>query len=481
MRSSLPPSLPSVNTWYQSRTEAKMEVQMIGGADPNPMNGHANHQHVVAVATEAPRDWSSVVHRRLSQRPTRLKHSAGNYSCCIFRVPGTLSQLNPKAYKPRIVSIGPYHHGEEYVQMIEEHKPRFFSALLARTRSFGVDYNEYFNAVSSKEEEIRDCYSEPLNFGSSELIEMMVLDGCFIIEVFRVIEGIVAPDPDDPIFNMLWTFTSFMRDFLHLENQVPFFVLEMLYDMSKPPNEPQCSLVEVALRFFNYGVQRRPEVLEKYYGVSDVKHLLHLIQLSLIDLPTGTPREFNSEYLQLVHSVTKLRRAGIKFKPRKCDGWLDIQFNNGVLEIPPLTIDELTSSFFLNCVAFEQCYCYCSQHITSYVTFIGCLMTSADDASFLSDHQVLENYYGTYAEVARFFNDLGKDVGFDIGRSYLAGVMEDLNRYYRSRWRVWWAGLKRKYFGTPWSLISALAASLILVLTFIQSFFAIYAYMHPPN
>ncbi|KAI6669887.1 hypothetical protein NL676_004772 [Syzygium grande] len=300
------PSLVSAKTWYLNSRAAEMEVQMIGGANPNPMNGHGNHHHVVTVATDAARDWSSVVHRRLSQRPTRLKHSAGSYSCCIFKVPGTLLELNPKAYKPRIVSIGPYHHGKEYVHMIEEHKPRFFSALLARTRSFGVDYNDYFNALASKEEEIRDCYSEPLNFGSSELIEMMVLDGCFIIEMFRVIESIVTPEPDDPIFNMLWTFTSFMRDFLHLENQVPFFVLQTLYDMSKCPADPQCSLVEVALRFFNYGVQRPPDVLMKYYGVSDVKHLLHLIQMSLINLPPESPREFDDEYLQLAKGLQGL-------------------------------------------------------------------------------------------------------------------------------------------------------------------------------
>ncbi|KAI6669886.1 hypothetical protein NL676_004771 [Syzygium grande] len=78
-----------------------MEIEMIGGDNPNPMNGQANHHHAVTVATEAERDWSSVQNRL---------------------VPGNLSELNPKAYKPRIVSIGPYHHRSECVRMIEEHK-----------------------------------------------------------------------------------------------------------------------------------------------------------------------------------------------------------------------------------------------------------------------------------------------------------------------------------------------------------------------
>lgn len=99
--------------------------------------------------------------------------------------------------------------------------------------------------------------------------------------------------------------------------------------------------------------------------------------------------------------MIKLRRTGIKFKPRKGDGWLNIQFNNGVLEIPRLTIDELTSSFFLNRVAFERCYHNCSQHIISYVTFVECFIASVDDASFSLGHQVLENYHGVKRTIRR--------------------------------------------------------------------------------
>ncbi|KAF7847890.1 hypothetical protein BT93_L2479 [Corymbia citriodora subsp. variegata] len=457
-----------------SSSSAEMEVQMIEGANTNHMNAHADDPFVPGVAS----DWSTVVNSWLNQRPTRLKQSAGNSACCIFRVPETLIEINQKANKPRIVSIGPYHHEREGVQMIQEHKPRFFSALLARTR---VNFCDYFDAIASKEEDIRACYSEPLVFGASKLSEMMVLDGCFIIEVLRAVEGIIPRDPDDPIFKMPWPLTSLMRDFLHLENQVPFFVLQKLYDMSKSPDESQLSLTELVLQFFKYTVQRRPEVFTKYRGVSDVKHLLHLIQLSLINLPPEVPREFDDKYLRPVQSVTELRSAGIKFKPRKCNEWLDIQFNNGVLEIPPLMINDLTSSFFLNSITFEQCYSYCSPHITSYLAFIRCLVTTVDDASFLSVHHVLENKYGTDAEVASFFNDLGKDVGFNMERSYLAGVIEELNRYYESRWRGRWTMFKYKYFGNPGSLISALAGFVTLMLTAIQSFFAVYAYIYPPK
>lgn len=365
--------------------------------------------------------------------------------------------------------------------MIQEHKQRFFSALLARTRSFRVDSPHYVNAIESKAKDIRACYSEPLVFGESKLIEMMVLDGCFIIEVFRGMADIIPKHPDNPIFKIPWLRTSLMHDFLILENQVPFFVLQKLYDVSKSPDEPQPSLTELALRFFNFTVQRPPEVLAKYCGVLDVKHLLHLIQLSLINLPPEAPREFDFKHLLPVHSVTQLRSAGIKFKPKKCDEWLDIRFKNGVLEIPPLMINDLTSSFFLNGIAFEQCYSYCSPLITSYLTFIRYLVTTEDDVSFLSVHRVLKNDYGTVAEVTKFFNDLGKDVGFNMERSYLVGVIEELNRYCGSGWRGWWTMFKYEYLGNPGSLISTLAASVALMLAAVQSFFTVYAYVHPPK
>ncbi|KAL3718255.1 hypothetical protein ACJRO7_003399 [Eucalyptus globulus] len=94
-------------------------------------------------------DWSSMVHQWLSQRLTRLKHSSGNYSCCIVRVPWILVEINPEAYTPRIESIGPYHCGRECVQMIEKHKPRFFTSLISRTGCSGVDCRDYFNAIVS--------------------------------------------------------------------------------------------------------------------------------------------------------------------------------------------------------------------------------------------------------------------------------------------------------------------------------------------
>ena len=33
--------------------------------------------------------------------------------CCIYKVPRKLRQVNKEAYTPKLISIGPFHHGEK--------------------------------------------------------------------------------------------------------------------------------------------------------------------------------------------------------------------------------------------------------------------------------------------------------------------------------------------------------------------------------
>ncbi|KAK3205780.1 hypothetical protein Dsin_019826 [Dipteronia sinensis] len=303
--------------------------------------------------------WIALVEGQIDKSPKLLNRSAGKESCCIFRVPQSLVEINEKAYQPHIVSMGPYHHGKQHLEMIQEHKWRYLSSLLARTRSHGVGFKDLFVAIEPLEQRIRECYSEIIEFDSRQLIEMMVLDGCFVIELFCMVANLVQSGVDDPIFSMAWIFPFLTRDLLKLENQIPYFVLETLFELTilylRRENPP--TLAELALHFFNYNVQRDVTTLQQYYILKG-KHLLGLFRESFIP-PSPQPKETtreSSHFLQLIPSAKKLHLAGIEFKPRRTNCFLDVKFGNGVLEIPPLTIDDFTSSVFLNIVAFEQCY-----------------------------------------------------------------------------------------------------------------------------
>ncbi|KAJ6378934.1 hypothetical protein OIU78_029031 [Salix suchowensis] len=415
----------------------------------------ANH---VEETWEVKKDRLSLMQRKISDPPRLLKKAAANSSCCIFKVPQRFIDINGKSYQPHIVSVGPYHHGEPHLRMIEEHKWVYLGGLLSRTQDSGLDLEILLKAIQPLEMKARECYSQIIHLDTCEFVDMMVLDGVFIIELFRKVGDVVRFEVDDPIVTTAWIMPFFYRDLLRLENQIPLFVLECLYEITRMPGEESgTSLSKLALDFFNHGLQSPGQ----YY-------------CSFIDSEQGQPLHVDPS-TPTIESISKLRRAGIKLRQgNPADSFLVVKFKNGVLEMPTITIDDNMSSFLLNCVAFEQCHSGSSMHFTTYATFLDCLINNFKDVEYLCDCNIIENYFGTDSEVASLINDSGKEVAFDIGRCYLSELFSDVHRYYKNTRHLQWASFKYTYFRTPWSFVSALAALIILILTVAQTFYTIY-------
>lgn len=431
----------------------------------------ANH---VPKIWEVNKDRLSLMRQKISDPPQLLTKAAANSSCCIFKVPRRFIDINGKSYEPHIVSIGPYHHGEAHLRMIEEHKWGYLGSMLSRTQSIGLDLEVLLRAIQPLEMEARECYSQIIHLDTCEFVEMMVLDGVFIIELFRKVGDVVRFEADDPIVTMAWIIPFFYRDLLRLENQIPFFVLERLFEITRTPGEESGpSLSKLALDFFNDALQR-PDYIIATHNNRKAKHLLDLVRSSFIDSEQAQPRCVDTS-TPMIQSVSKLRRAGIKLgQGDRADSFLVVKFKNGVVEMPAITIDDTMSSLLLNCVAFEQCHSGSSKHFTTYATLLDCLVNTFKDVEYLCDCNIIENYFGTDSEVARFINDLGKEVAFDIEMCYLSGLFSDVHQYYKNSWHLQWASFKFTYFSTPWSFISAMAALIILLLTVAQTFYTIY-------
>ncbi|GKV37538.1 hypothetical protein SLEP1_g45560 [Rubroshorea leprosula] len=434
------------------------------------VDGEEPH-HVINI-WEVNKDRLNTMHQKISAPPRLLSLAAGKSTCCIFRVPRSLVDINGRSYQPHIVSIGPYHHGEPQLKMIEEHKWRFLGSILDRIKVKGLTLEDLLKAVESREKEARECYSENLDMGTDEFVEMLVLDGCFIIELFRKVANLVPSDPDDPIFSMAWILPFFYRDFLRIENQIPYFVLEVLFDLSKMPgDESGRTLSQLVLEFFNNCIFRPDEDIPKFSQLRG-RHLLDLVRTSFIPSETEKPRKIQTP-TYVIHCISKLRRAGIKLNPVKAASFLEVKFQHGVIEMPTIAVDDFMTSFLLNCVAYEQCHKSSSKHFTDYATLLDYLVNTYKDVEYLSERNIIENFYGTEGEVARFINNMGKDTAFDIDQCYLSKLFSDVHHYYRSNWHVQWAGFKYTYFHTPWSFMSAFAALIILVLSFLQTIYTI--------
>ncbi|XP_014495018.1 UPF0481 protein At3g47200 [Vigna radiata var. radiata] len=438
------------------------------------MEEEANDHHTIDIWKVIDRERLASMELKISENPKLLSKSAGKRSCCIFRVPQSLIEVNGKAYQPRIVSIGPYHRAQPRLNMIEEHKWRYLGSLLNRTKTKAFGLDDLFKALAPLESEARECYSETIPLDSHDFIQMMILDGCFIVELFRKVVGLVPFERDDPLVTMAWILPFFYRDFLKLENQIPFFVLNQLFQVTKLPGEKSTwNLSTLAMMFFNNSLQR-PDDVAGWANVNG-KHLLDLVRSSFIPnhAETREPRKGFTTPTHVIHCVSKLRRAGIKISPGKeNESFLHVTFRRGVIEMPSLTMDDFMSCFLLNCVAFEQCYGGCSKHFTAYVTLLDCLVNTYRDVEYLCERNVVENHFGTEGEVASFINNAGKDVAVDLDLCYLSQLFNDVHRYYRNSWHVQWASFKYTYFDTPWSCISLLAASILLLLTVAQTYFA---------
>ncbi|KAK9266369.1 hypothetical protein L1049_007342 [Liquidambar formosana] len=154
---------------------------------------------------------------------------------CIYEVPKELQKVNEDAYRPHIVSIGPLHEGDHDLQAMDEHKWRYMLHLLQRNPEQEKTLNECSMAIFSLEAKARGSYAKTIKFNTYELAEILLVDGCFIIELLRF-SGMHFEDDSDLIFHNDWMIPTLRHDLGLLESQIPFFVLEHLLEICVPHN-----------------------------------------------------------------------------------------------------------------------------------------------------------------------------------------------------------------------------------------------------
>lgn len=173
---------------------------------------------------------------------------------------------------------------------------------------------------------------------------------------------------------------------------------------------------------------------------------------------------------KMIQSASDLQEAGIEFKKGKSDSFIDIKFDKGVIEIPPLLIASNMNPLLLNLVAFEQCYLYCRPCFSAYTHFMDCLINTAKDVEILCGKGIIDNWLNSNGDVADLFNKIKTNATLYSGH-HLYRVFNDINVYYGKRGPRWRAALMRNHFDSPWTIISLTAAVLLILLTLTQTFF----------
>ncbi|KAI7997362.1 UPF0481 protein [Camellia lanceoleosa] len=440
----------------------------------------------------------------------------------IGRVPYSLQRISRRATEPEMVSIGPYYLDDTHLQF-QDYKLDFLNSLLTRTGQPDISLRNMTQAMTTLEKRARGQYSEPIHMSSRDFIQMMLFDGSFIIELFQQVCGSDdSANANSPVFVEPWLIPILIGDLLKLENQLPFFVLLDLYEHSiRDVNRnkdifvkwPGLGLHMQALNVFNLALPRSFESFEDEGQRPDLRLTRHLLDLfyssyclpkrsfpnlSRISKRRWLPRLSYPSYLtnlfrrrshelprycplseQSIPCVTRLRHAGVKFRPQQSSdsNFLHINFHKGVLEIPPVIINHFTRTILINCVAFEQCYLPLStwKYFSEYIAFMNCLLNSSRDVTFLCDDGIISNSSYSDDQVADFFKKLGEHVVFNIRECYLKNEFREVEAYYSSNW----ATLRRTFLSSPRSTMAVVSSFVLLALTAIQTIIAILGYKVP--
>ncbi|XVF57188.1 hypothetical protein PTKIN_Ptkin06aG0184000 [Pterospermum kingtungense] len=429
--------------------------------------------------------------------------------CFISRAPPQLRQVNGTAFEPQIISIGPYHRGKH--QTMEIHKVRYLRNLFERLVKRGATGDKILNsfdldALNMEEERVRSCYEGTLDMSSAEFVTMMVLDGLFVVELLRKFCDRELREENDDIFKRNLNLTIIAHDLLLLENQLPFFLLNHFFEKTKlSPSEK--SLDSMAIFFFDMmpGLRRRDSQLRRLdsqirrldsqsvQDTEDIKHLLGLVhkhcflspqESNFSRVPIIICEHFEQWEMDLImglsfiHSATELSEAGIRFKKRdEGNSLFDIKFERGQMHIPTLTVDHDTQRIFRNLIAYEQIH-QGPSIVMDYARLMDCLINYADDVALLSDCGIIDNRLGTNEEVAKMFNKLNDYVYLSTDNFYYLELFHDVDEHCNLLLNRWKVKLRQTYFHTPWDwvLTSIVAASILLLLGFLQTLYSVLSY-----
>jgi len=153
---------------------------------------------------------------------------------------------------------------------------------------------------------------------------------------------------------------------------------------------------------------------------------------------------------------------------------------------PLLEIDDIKAPILGKLMAFEQTRRDADVGVlTSYVRLMSMLIPTAEDVALLRRNGIWGSVQTNDEEVARFFNYLG-DGAVTRYDWVFAGLCREVDQYCNS-WRRKNCAARRKncaalkrtelmtiYFRSPWSVISVVAAALVILLTATQTYYAIF-------
>ncbi|XP_023732911.1 putative UPF0481 protein At3g02645 [Lactuca sativa] len=403
----------------------------------------------------------------------------------IYMVPSVVQDLSPSSFTPRVVAIGPLHRHDEHLQGFEVQKITYLNNLLHRFCMVPEQtLRKCVEKVIGSIDEIKACYAVSTTYDDLELAKMMVIDACFILEFIQSVLVGLSVGTNTLIIG------SIRKDMLLIENQIPYFILEDIFECTVLASGQMTSLtmyMSVFLRPYYF-----PEGNVVVPDASAPEHILGFLHKYF---QPAERMPLNPWPSIKRHSAMELHRAGMKFKPYEDENWalaMELElplplfpwfhdfiaipqfswFRPPTLRMPKARIHDSSELIFRNLLVYEHVKLYHERYVTSYVCAMDMLINTPEDVALLVKSKVLVSLFGSYEEAADMINKLCKNIPFKL---YYKQQWEEMDVYYNSYWPNTLAGLKRTYFNNPWNIIALFAAFVLFALTVVQTIFTIKA------
>ena len=430
--------------------------------------------------------------------------------CCIYRVPTKLREVNQEAYTPKLISIGPLHHGKYELCAMEMMKLRYLRGFCYRTGKCQKDLSSF---IEENELKIRRCYAETFDISSEDFVKMVLLDSTFIIELFlrfaesdghfRCTAACGECDSDtsgedgcnaigeyeqDCLSSQPIMKKHIQQDLILLENQLPFFILDELHTQFSKSEQNKCiSFLKLARKYLVPPKEKTPIDKKKVKHFTDLMRHVYRPSKPGDQTDDGEPPKniYNAKKLDEAMILKKAegKLLDINFRKGKPIHWLScswllccfpclesikcLENTQTVLEVPCFEARGETEGLFRNLMALEQCLYPYEAYICDYFVLLDNLINTGEDVEFLVEKGIIVNALGSNKAVAVMVNKLGLEIDQEQ-KSYYAKLTEDVNRYYKKRWNRNLGALRTIYFRGIWRGTATVVGVIVLLVTILN-------------
>ncbi|KAI4356955.1 hypothetical protein L6164_000932 [Bauhinia variegata] len=391
-----------------------------------------------------------------------------------------------KYCRPKVISIGPIHHGDPKLKRGEQYKLMWASMFAERNEQNPDDLHKRVldNIADLRKsfswEEIRTAYKD------EDLAFMLLVDGCSMIQILEK-GDLFGPQELKIKVDQLFLV---QRDLLMLENQLPYQVLKLLVHDEMQLELSMRGFCEFQNMFKVLSRQRLPipRKLERQKQIrentSPPAHLLDCLYKTILSNWIGAeeaedrimsfPVNLLDEERITYRTIRELKASAFQIKRGENGLSVSLSIHRGfffdipTLSLPPLILDDLTIPILLNLIAYEMCPDFKNAFlISSFIKFLDLLIDDPEDVKELRKEGILQSSLGSDQQVSELFNTIGSGLLQD--HYSLSFLKSDMESYYKNKFRSWMAEAYYTHCRSPWTIIALVAATTLLVLTFIQT------------